>query len=442
MRDVDYIIVGQGLAGTCLAWELRALGASCIVIDREAAVTSSRIAAGLITPVTGQRLVKTWRFDELRPAAWEFYRRVERELGCQLLRDTLMMKVFATEQEREFFGKRQRDPAYDGLLREWADLPAGVLAPLGGCEVLRGAQLDASMFLTRTREMLTREGAYLAGEIALPEDVQLMGQGQACFAIRSEVCSLSPTRDAVFSRDETVGERAGVRGQTSQIPPHPGPLPHNPPQIENDVDGEREGTGSGLPAAQLELRPSGDSHGVEVPRFGLRAKTLVFCEGISSHSNPWFSNVEFNPARGEMLTVRIPDWTEDRVIHSGVWIAPLGATRDGDRLYRVGATYDWAHLDSGPTAEGRSLLITALEKLISVPYEIVDHVTAVRPILKQLNPVIGRHPHNPQLGYFNGLASKGSLQAPFFARQFASHLVNQTPIERVVDLQVRVPWPR
>ena len=76
MTDVDFMIVGQGLAGTCLAWELRALGASFVVIDREAAVTSSRIAAVLMTPVTGQRLVKTWRWAELRAAAWEFYRRI------------------------------------------------------------------------------------------------------------------------------------------------------------------------------------------------------------------------------------------------------------------------------------------------------------------------------------------------------------------------------
>lgn len=381
MRDVDFIIVGQGLAGTCLAWELRALGASFVVIDGEAVVTSSRIAAGLITPVTGQRLVKTWRFEELRPAAWEFYRRVKRELGCDLLRDTAMVKVFATEQEQTFFGKRLRDPAYHGLLRELTDLPVGVLAPRGGCELLQGGQLNVSEFLSETREMLTHEGCYLAGKIALPEDVEFR---------------------------EQVEERTGIL----------------------------------WPAAQQALHPPGDSHRVELPKHGLRTKTLVFCEGIAARSNPWFSNVEFNPARGEMLTVRIPEWTEARVIHGGVWIAPLGASLEHERLYRVGATYDWNQLDAGPTGEGRSSLIASLDKLIAVPYEIVDHVTAVRPILKHLNPVIGRHPRYPQLGYFNGLASKGSLQAPYFARQFASHLVNQTPIEREVDLQVRVPWPQ
>ncbi len=357
MTDVDFIIVGQGLAGTCLAWELLARGASVRVIDREAAVTSSRIAAGLITPVTGQRLVKTWRFEELRAAAWEFYRRVESELDCSLLRDTPMARVFVTEREREYFGKRMWDSAYAGLLREMTAFPVGVWAPLGGCELLQGGQLDVAEFLSKSRRVWVREGRYVAGELSLPGDVQLL-------------------------RDR-----------------------------------------------------------IELPCWGLRARALLFCEGIAARSNPWFSNIEFKPARGEMLTVEIADWNETRIVHGGVWIAPLGPQGVQNNLFRVGATYDWDQLDSGPTAEGRSSLIASLEQLLHRPYKIVDHQSAVRPILQQVNPVIGVHPRYPQLGYFNGLASKGSLQAPFCARQLASHLVQQTPLEREVDLLFRVPWP-
>lgn len=354
MRDVDFIIVGQGLAGTCLAWELRSLGLSVVVIDRNTAVTSSRIAAGLITPVTGQRLVKTWRWEELREAAWEFYRRIEHELGQPLLRETAMVKVFTTEQEREYFEKRLRAPEYAGLLREGHALPPGVAAPLGSCELLQGGQLSVAEFLRLSRDRWSVEGVFLAGELTLPDDVQ---------------------------------------------PRPPGPF-------------------------------------VTLPRFELRARKLIFCQGFDAHTNPWFSNVEFNAARGEMLLVKIAEWTEDRIVHGGVWIAPAGSG-----LSRVGATYDWHQLDSGPTPQGRESLAESLGRLLHCRFEIIDHQTAVRPILKQLNPVIGLHPHIPQLGYMNGLASKGSLQAPFFARQLARHLVLNTPIERDVDLVQRVPWP-
>jgi glycine oxidase len=385
MTEVDYIIVGQGLAGTCLAWELLALGASVRVIDREVAVTTSRIAAGLITPVTGQRLVKSWRFEELRAAAGEFYRRVESELGCALLRDTSMVKVFCTETECEYFEKRMRDSAYAGLLREVAVFPAGVSAPRGGCELLQGGQLDVAEFLTQSRRMWVREGRYVAGEMSWPDDVRFVREGA------------SP------ADPDTRGEHRLAL------------------------------------ADQQELRPPVR---VELPRWGLRSRGLVFCEGVAARSNPWFTNVAFKPARGEMLIVEIPDWNEERIIHGGVWIAPGRSQTEGQpRRYRVGATYDWDQLDAGPTAVGRNSLIESLEELLLLPYTIVDHQAAVRPILKHVNPVIGLHPHHPQLGYFNGLGSKGSLQAPFLARQLASHLVQRTPLEREVDLQFRAPWP-
>ena len=373
MTVFDFIIVGQGLAGTCLAWELRALGARVMVVDREAAVTSSRIAAGLITPVTGQRLVKTWRWEELRASAWEFYHRMEIELGCSLLQDTSTLKVFASPPEREFFEKRWPSPDYRGLLKKVSKPSKGLSAPLGSCEILQGGQLDVAGFLLRSRARFLEEGCYRTGDLLLPGDLAL---------------------------------------------------------------GEEEPL-----ASQPELRPPGGV--VDIPRWGLRARAVVFCQGIDARSNPWFSNVEFNPARGEVLTVRIPDWTEDRIVHGGVWVAPLNPFRPSHQrqFFRVGATYDWTHLDSGPTTEGGTALEDSLEKLWQLPYEVVDHLTAVRPILKQLNPVVGLHPRYPQLGYMNGLGSKGSLQAPFFARQLASHLVLRTPLEREVDIQHRVPWP-
>ncbi len=452
MTEVDFIIVGQGLAGTCLAWELLALGASVRVIDREEAVTSSRIAAGLITPVTGQRLVKTWRFEELRESAWEFYRRVERDLGCTLLRDTAMVKVFSTETEREYFKKRICDPAYAGLMREIPDFPAGVWAPLGGCELLQGGQLDVAEFLAQSRRVWVREGMYLAAELSLPDDVRFPGESTAregeapAEPEQSDHDSgpLSPAIDADNSLDAIAGERARVRGPHACSPPL---TPALSPTAKSTLTatpivGERgqsgESLGKTVSCSPKELHPPVP---VELPRWGLRASTLIFCEGVAARSNPWFSNVEFKPARGEMLIVEIPLWNEERIIHGGVWIAPNGSHTEGQqRLYRVGATYDWDQLDAGPTAEGRTSLIASLEKLLQLPYTIVEHQAAVRPILKHVTPVIGLHPFHPQLGYFNGLGSKGSLQAPFLAKQLASHLVQQNPVEREVDLQVRVPW--
>ena len=69
MPERDAIIVGQGLAGTTLAWCLLEAGMSVLVTDPEEEITSSKIAAGLITPITGQRLALSWQVETFLPAA-------------------------------------------------------------------------------------------------------------------------------------------------------------------------------------------------------------------------------------------------------------------------------------------------------------------------------------------------------------------------------------
>ena len=56
MTKYDYLIIGQGLAGSLLTWELLQRGCKIIVVDN-GLENASKVAAGLINPVTGMRLV-------------------------------------------------------------------------------------------------------------------------------------------------------------------------------------------------------------------------------------------------------------------------------------------------------------------------------------------------------------------------------------------------
>jgi glycine oxidase len=116
MARTDGVIVGQGLAGTVLAWQLRFRGVRVLVLDDPKPMTASRIAAGLVTPITGQRLVPSWRFSEFWPVAVEFYRRVERETGVMFFREVPMVRLFKSEAERERILKSQ-SPEVVSLVR-------------------------------------------------------------------------------------------------------------------------------------------------------------------------------------------------------------------------------------------------------------------------------------------------------------------------------------
>src|SRR5215203_7203668 len=71
--QVDYLIIGQGICGTMLSWFLHKEGKSFLVIDDNNENSSSKIAAGIINPVTGRRYVTTWMIDDLLSFAQQSY---------------------------------------------------------------------------------------------------------------------------------------------------------------------------------------------------------------------------------------------------------------------------------------------------------------------------------------------------------------------------------
>ena len=63
--SVDFIILGQGISGTFLSYYLQKAGKKIIVIDDAETFTASRIASGVINPVTGRRVVETWMINDI-----------------------------------------------------------------------------------------------------------------------------------------------------------------------------------------------------------------------------------------------------------------------------------------------------------------------------------------------------------------------------------------
>ena len=85
MIKVDFIIVGQGLAGSLLASELLEAGKTIQIFDADHEGAASAIAAGIINPITGRRLVKSWMIDELLPSAIATYQKQEKILEKNFL---------------------------------------------------------------------------------------------------------------------------------------------------------------------------------------------------------------------------------------------------------------------------------------------------------------------------------------------------------------------
>lgn len=103
---IETLIIGQGISGTWLSYYLQKENKSFIVIDNNNENTPSKIAAGIINPVTGRRMVATWMIDELLPFVWQAYTEIGYILNIQAISQKNIIDFFPSPQMLNAFTKR------------------------------------------------------------------------------------------------------------------------------------------------------------------------------------------------------------------------------------------------------------------------------------------------------------------------------------------------
>lgn len=149
MNKVDYFIVGQGLAGTLLAAELLAAGKTVRIFDGGHEEAASAVAAGVINPITGRRLVKSWMIDELLPAAIKTYKKQETLLNKRFLYPALIHRTIHDPADENLWTTRCGYPDYAAYLSPdfIPGSPAG-MEPVPSRGVVRHAcRVDLPVFI-------------------------------------------------------------------------------------------------------------------------------------------------------------------------------------------------------------------------------------------------------------------------------------------------------
>lgn len=346
MGKGNFIVVGQGIAGTVMAATLLEKGCSVIVIDEPSLSKASRIAAGLYNPVVFKRLVKSWMADELIPFMDAFYTSAEAKLGEEFYHKKKIIKLFAEESEKELWkGSREKDVG-KYLGEQLTDFfPEFVQNALGAAEVKDAGNLNSSVFLNSFRNFFLKKGMLL----------------------------------------------------------------------EEKFDHKK-----------LNFN-EGSAHYKD-----LRADMIIFCEGYRALENPLFTWLPFKLTKGEIITIKLSAEHKipvENVINKGVFILPIG-----NDAYKVGATYEWNELDEQITEKGKTELVSKLDKVLKVSYEIIDHQAGIRPTVNDRRPLIGLHPEHKNVAVFNGMGTKAVMLAPYFADQLAEHLIHGSPIDKEADL--------
>ncbi|MFY0629804.1 MAG: FAD-binding oxidoreductase [Flavobacteriaceae bacterium] len=159
----------------------------------------------------------------------------------------------------------------------------------------------------------------------------------------------------------------------------------------------------------------------------IQTKKIVFCEGYGIKQNPFFNELPLQEAKGELLIIHAPELNIDFLVKSTLFILPLG-----DDLYKVGATFNWKDKTSIPSEEGKKELIEKLEKVLSVPYTVIDQSAGIRPTVKDRRPLVGVHPKHKELLVLNGLGTRGVMIAPSMAEELYQH----TEFGNVLDTEI------
>lgn len=342
----DYIIVGQGLAGTLMAHFLEEAGKQIYVVDQPDERAASQVAAGLINPVTGRRYVKSWKIDQLLPFAEKTYRNIEAKFNIKIYHQRNVLRTLFNSREENDWLLRTAEPGYESYLQDGARLgkyAEHTFPAFSYGEVQRAAQVNLPLLTESYRQHLVQSNRLLSEK---------------------------------FDYSAIVCEQDQVQYQQ------------------------------------------------------IRARKIIFCEGHKAIHNPYFNYLPFRGAKGEVLIIRIPDIDFEKVLKHRVFIAPLG-----DDLYWVGSSYVWQYQDEHPTPQGKAFLMDRLADILAVPFEVVEHRSAIRPTVKDRRPFLGVHAEWPQLALFNGLGTKGTSLGPFWAKALQAHLCKGEPLAPEVNIK-------
>ncbi len=321
-------------------------GVSFLLIDDPSKSSASRIAAGIINPITGRKFVKTWMYEALEEAFIPGYKAFEDLLAKKYLVEKEIIRAFPKISDQNNWDARSLSEDAGPFMQsdyDFTDFENKVKLKIGYGKV-HGYQLKVSELLEDFKNYLINKGAY---------------------------------REMSFDHAEVDLE-------------------------ENSITYR-------------------DIH----------ADHIIFCEGYKAIENPYFNQLPFALAKGELLIVEIPGLESDKILKDGVFLVQL--EKD---IFWAGATYAWDDLNERPSEEKKVTLLKTLDKVLDIPYKVIDHKAGVRPSTDQRRPFMGSHPTHKYIHIFNGLGTKGSSLGPYWADHFMNYLEKDSALDKEVDISI------
>ena len=156
----------------------------------------------------------------------------------------------------------------------------------------------------------------------------------------------------------------------------------------------------------------------------LKIKKVIFCQGVHTLQNPYFSELPILPIKGDTLTLKLKNHSlPEGLYYKKRWLHAL-ATHSHELQYRLGASYEVDNSNPNPSKNAQAELLQALKAMFGkkIAFEILEHKSGIRPTCQFARPFIIQHPKYPSLFAINGLGSKGTATAPTLTKALAHYL--------------------
>jgi glycine/D-amino acid oxidase-like deaminating enzyme len=157
--DVDYIIVGLGIAGLSFCEQLEQQG-KCYLVFNDSSQSATKTAAGIINPTNLKRFTAVWNAAQFMASTPQFYIEIEARIASTVYTNTPIYRRFASIEEQNDWVVASDTPALSPYLSTKFvnnNNPA-FTAPFGMGEILQAARVDTHVLLQGYESYLNTKG--------------------------------------------------------------------------------------------------------------------------------------------------------------------------------------------------------------------------------------------------------------------------------------------
>jgi len=159
------------------------------------------------------------------------------------------------------------------------------------------------------------------------------------------------------------------------------------------------------------------------------AKHIIFCEGASVNTNPYFDFLPIQGNKGEYISIKAKNLQLKEMVKGSFFIIPKG-----NHIYKFGATYNRDFKDALPSQVAKQQLVEKLKQMITCEFKVIDHEAGIRPTVPDRKPIVGKHPEHSNVYICNGFGSRGILFAPTLSQQLVDAIFYDKKIPKEINV--------